>query len=116
MKRSLTALALLTFCSLSLISCKEKNVVSASAIPAERMDCVELGKEARPAIPPEYVIDWSRVTTVPEARAEFQHFVGSVRIRERTVAGYVLRLEGQVFACANDAAWLREVQTKTVAK
>ncbi|APZ81836.1 hypothetical protein vBEliSR6L_71 [Erythrobacter phage vB_EliS_R6L] len=77
------------------------------------MDCRELaGDEARPTIPPEYEIDWSRVTTVGEARAEHQAFVTRLRERERPVALYVVRLEGRVFACADDAEWLRDYSAR----
>ena len=40
-------------------------------------------------------------------------FVGTVRSREGRVAGYILDLEGNLFACSNDATWLREWQKAT---
>lgn len=114
MKHLKRAAVLLTSCFL-LTACEPKRVVTALPIPPERMDCAAAGK--RPAIPPEYAIDWRRVEsalTVPDAvkaaRSEVQQFVGSVRTREGTVAGYVLSIEGQLFACSNDATWLREWQ------
>lgn len=76
-------------------------------IPAERMDCVVLADQ-RPTIPPEYVIDWTRVTTVAQARAEHEAFVTRLRQRETPVALYVVELEGELWACADDDAWLRD--------
>lgn len=103
----------MSFSALLISACEPKRVVTALPIPPERMDCAAAGK--RPAIPQEYAIDWRRVEsalTVPDAvsaaRAEVQQFVGSVRTREGTVAGYVLSIEGQLFACSSDAQWLRE--------
>jgi arginine deiminase len=71
------------------------------------MDCVEL-EDGRPTIPAEYQIDWSGVSTVERARTEHQAFVDRLRQRERVSAGYIVTLEGRVFACADDAAWLRQ--------
>lgn len=94
---------------LLLAGCGEpKRVVTALPIPPERMDCVKTSK--RPTLPPEYVIDWSRVSTVEQARAEHGKFVASIRAREGRVAGYILEVEGELFACSNDAAWLRDWQ------
>lgn len=108
MKPKLLAVALST-CCLAVSACTEKRVQVPIPIPADRMDCVALsGDDARPTIPPEYVIDWSRVTTVQQARTEHDAFVTRLRERERPVALYVVRLEGRVFACADDAAWLRD--------
>lgn len=111
--RSLISAALL---ALAIAACGEpKRIAVAIPIPAERMDCTAAG--TRPTIPPEYAIDWQRVgqaLTVPDAvkaaRSEVAQFVGSVRTREGTVAGYVISIEGQLFACSNDAQWLREWQ------
>ncbi len=108
MKRRLLVLALST-CCLAVSACTEKRVQVPIPIPADRMDCTELtGDQARPKIPAEYDIDWSRVTTVDQARAEHEAFVTRLRERERPVALYVVRLEGRVFACADDATWLRD--------
>ncbi|MBO9624183.1 MAG: hypothetical protein J7500_15855 [Sphingomonas sp.] len=63
-------------------------------------------------MPKEYAIDWSKVTTVAQARAEHMKFVASVRSREGVVSGYILRIEGQLFACSNNAAWLRDFYGK----
>lgn len=70
------------------------------------MDCVAAGD--RPAIPAEYVIDWSKVLTVPQARAEHETFVRSVRDREGVTVGYIVDIEGKLFACSSDAEWLRD--------
>lgn len=94
--------------ALSACTPEPKRIVEAIPIPPERMDCQPAG--TRPSIPPEYVIDWTRVTSVPLARAEHDKYVGSVRTREGVVAGYVLEIEGKLFACSNDAAWLRDWQ------
>lgn len=110
-------IALMAACvSLPLISgCETKRIATAIPIPPDRMDCVEAGD--RPAIPPEYKIDWARVEQAPDvitaarnARSEVAQFIGSVRTREGTVAGYVLMIEQHLFACSNDAQWLREWQ------
>lgn len=94
---------------LAVAACAEpKRIVEAIPIPAERMDCVAAG--TRPAIPPEYKIEWANVSNVLQARQEYNQYVASVRAREGMVAGYVLDLEGKLFLCANDAAWLREWQ------
>lgn len=96
------ALAVLSACA------DPKRIVEATPIPAERMDCV--AADTRPAIPPEHKIEWANVSNVLQARQEYNQYVASVRAREGMVAGYVLELEGKLFLCANDAAWLREWQ------
>lgn len=113
MQRRLKAPALLMcFLALSGASC-EKRVATAIPIPPERTDCAVLsGDEGRPVIPPEYVIDWTRVATVQQARAEHDAFVTRLRAREMPVTLYIVRLEGQVFACADDAAWIRDYQSR----
>lgn len=105
------ALALLT-CSLALTAAScEKRVVTSLPIPAERMDCVYV--QDRPTIPAEYKIDWQRVTTVAQAKGEHDRFVASIRTREGIVAGYLVKIEGRIFACASDAQWLREWNAAT---
>lgn len=104
--RSLISAALL---ALTVAACAEpKRIVEAIPIPAERMDCVAAG--TRPAIPQEHKIIWENVSNVLQARQEYNQYVASVRAREGMVAGYVLSLEGKLFACSNDAQWLREWQ------
>lgn len=104
------ALALWTCCSaaIALSACEPKRVVTNLAPPAERIDCTFAGAEARPEIPPEHTIDWSRVTTVPQAKAETDAYVRSVRTREGIIAGYIVELEGRLFACSSDDQWLRD--------
>lgn len=93
-------------CSLSITACGPDRVVAPIKPPPERLACQAAGD--RPAVPPEHVIDWSKVGTVAQAREEHGRFVASVRSREGVVAGYIVRIEGDLFACSNNAAWLRE--------
>lgn len=104
------ALALSMCClGLAVSACEPKRIQVPIPIPAERMDCETLGGVAgRPDIPAEYVIDWSRVTTVGQARAEHDAFVTRLREREGPVALYIVEVEGALWACADDAQWLRE--------
>lgn len=103
MKRLLLVPALLTLC---LAGCETTRVAVPVKPPAERLDCREIS--GRPAIPPEYVIDWARVTSVPQAQTEHNAFVRSVRTREGITVGHIVAIEGRLFACASDAAWLRD--------
>jgi hypothetical protein len=105
MKPLLQAGALLTLCSL-LGACETTRIAVPVEIPEDRVDCRAAGD--RPAIPPEHVIDWSRVTTVPQARAEHDAYVRSVRTREGVTVGWIVQIEGQLWACSNDDQWLRE--------
>lgn len=106
-----TAALLLTSC-LALSACEPKRVVTALPIPPERMDCQDATGQ-RPKLSPEFVIDWSKIATVDEAHAAHDNFVLVLRGRERTIANYVLTLEGKLFQCANDAAWIREWNAET---
>ena len=70
-------------------------------------------------MPAEYAVDWTAAMAAPSvpvavdrARMEHMRFVASVRSREGVVAGYILRIEGQLFACSNNAAWLRDFFAK----
>lgn len=105
MKPSLKAAVLLMLCS-PLASCGPTAVLAPLKPDADRMDCVPAGK--RPALPAEYVIDWSRVTTVPQARTEHESFVRVIRSREGVVVGHLVEVESKLWACSNDAAWLRD--------
>lgn len=105
MKPSLKAVALSTPFFL-LASCAPTAVLAPLKPPPERMDCVAAG--ARPAIPAEYVIDWTKVTTVPQARAEHDSYVRVIRSREGVVVGHLVDVEGKLFACSTDAEWLRD--------
>jgi hypothetical protein len=101
------AVALSTLCSLA--ACETVRV----AVPLRpdldnptRLICEAV--PARPAIPAEYVIDWSRVTTVTQARAEHDAYVRSVRSRENIVVAHIVTLEGRLFVCSNNAQWWRD--------
>lgn len=94
-------------CSLLATACDPTQRIAVPIKPpAERLVCVAAGD--RPAIPAEYAIDWSKVATVDQAQAEHAKYVASVRSREGVIAGYIMRIEGQLFACSNNAAWLRD--------
>lgn len=102
------ALALSMLSSALLTSaCEPKRIVTALPIPPERTDC-QAATGKRPTLPPEYKIDWSKVATVGQAKAAHDNFVNVIRGREGIVANYVLQIEGDLFQCANDAAWVRE--------
>lgn len=104
-----TGPALSTLCFLSLLAtgCNRPEVAAVPIKPpVERLQCIAAGD--RPAVPSEYAIDWSKVATVDQAKAEHFKFVASVRTREGVIVGHILRIEGQLFACSNNAAWLRD--------
>lgn len=114
------ALRPLMCCSALILasSCGEKRTVTSIPILPDRMDCVKASK--RPTLPPEYRIDWGRVAAAPDvstavalAKDEVAKFVATIRTREGRVAGYILEVEGELFACSNDAAWLRDWQKGT---
>lgn len=70
---------------------------------------------ARPTVPAEYVIDWSKVevpgdsrATLLRAQAETGKLIASIRSREGVLVGYILRIEGQLFTCSTNAGWLRD--------
>jgi hypothetical protein len=120
MKRMQRAAALLT-CSLALTagSCPPKRVVTALPIPAERMVCAP-ADATRPTVPAEYTLNWNPALSAPNvkeavARALIEHgrYVASVRAREGVVAGYVVSLEGKLFVCSNNMAWIRDFQAGT---
>lgn len=72
----------------------------------DRFICEPAG--ARPIIPPEYQIDWSRVTTIAQAKGEHEAYVRSIRSRENIVAGYIVTIEGLNFTCFNNMQWQRD--------
>lgn len=105
MKRLLLASLLLTLCS----ACAPQRV----AVPIRpdkenraRLICEAQGE--RPTLPAEYVVDWSKVQTVAQARAEHETYVRSVRTREGVIVGYVVTVEGKLFVCSNNAQWWRD--------
>lgn len=99
------AIALSTFC---LAACESTRVAVPLKPPADRMDCVAVTPADRPRIPPEYVIDWSKVTTVDQARSEVDALIRSIRTREGVTVGWIVDVEGRLFACSSDDAWLRD--------
>lgn len=106
--RMLTALLLLTQFSVS--ACETTKYAAEALRPdktnPERFIC-ELGG-TRPKLPPEYVIDWSKVTTIPQAKAEHEKFVATIRSRENVTVGYILHIEGKLFVCFNNVAWMKD--------
>lgn len=108
MRHNAKALALSTLC-LAVSACGgTKRIAEALPTPPERLICERTG--ARPAIPPEHLIDWNQVKTVPAAKIEHEKYVATVRTREGIVAGYVLKLEGVNFTCWNNVQWRREYE------
>ncbi len=101
----------LTCVALLLTACEPKRIVTNLAPPQERLQCAPAGE--RPTIPPEYQIAWDRVLSVPQARAEHDAHIRSVRAREGVIALYIVQTEGRLFACSNNAAWLREFYAAT---
>lgn len=101
------ALPLMCFSALTAGSC-EKRVVTSIPIPPERMDCAKVSK--RPKLPPELTIDWTQISSVLAAQEAHKAYVARIRTREGIVTGYILEVEGELFACSNDAAWLRDWQ------
>lgn len=107
--RSAMAPALLMLC-LAVSAC-ETTKRSVEALRPDKTNPDRFVCEAaatRPQLPAEYRIDWSTVTTVPQARAEHEKFVGTLRTREGLVAGYILDLEGKQFLCFNNMQWQRD--------
>lgn len=102
--RSALAIALLTACSLAIASC-DKPRIETPKPPASKLVCEPL--PARPALPAEYKIDWSKVNTVDEARAEHERFVATLRDREGRVAGYIVSIEGAWFSCSSNLSFVR---------
>lgn len=94
--------------SLLLAGCGTTRVLAPVKPPADRMDCQAVDAKDRPALPREYVIDWSKVFTVPQARTEHETYVRSIRDREGVTVGYIVDLEGRLFLCSSDDEWLRD--------
>lgn len=100
------------FSAAALASCGEpKRIVTNLAPPSERLQCAPAGD--RPVIAPEYRINWESVSTVAQARSEHERYVASVRTREGVIAGYIVEVEGKLFACSNNAKWLRDWYAST---
>jgi hypothetical protein len=104
---------MLCFLPLLGTACKHPEVEAVAVKPPlDKMACEAAG--ARPAVPMEYAIDWSKVevpgnsrATLLNAQGEVVKLVASIRSREGIVTGYILRIEGSLFVCSNNAAWLR---------
>jgi hypothetical protein len=105
-----TVLVLSTLC-LAVSACETtKRVAEAIPTPANRLVCE--APATRPKVPPEYVIDWAHVATVPQAKAEHQRYVASIRTREGVVAAYVLQIEGELFVCFTNMQWRRDFESR----
>lgn len=107
MQRMKTALLLSTL-SLAVSACGEQRIVESIPTPAERLICELAG--TRPTLTPEKAIDWSQIRTVDAAKLAHESFVKELRVRENVVAGYILKLEGNLFVCFNNMQWRREFE------
>ena len=102
-----TARALLMPCFLLLATaCGKERIVTPIKPPADKLVCEAAGQ--RPALPAEHVIDWSAVQSVDQAKAEHLKYVASIRSREGVVVAHIVRIEGKLFTCSSNAAWLRD--------
>jgi hypothetical protein len=99
---------------LAISGCATKRSVDFLATPADRLVCEAAGP--RPTIPPEYQIDWSKVATVAQARAEHDKYVAVIHTREGIVAAYVLQVEGKLFVCSNNMHWRRDFEAELAKK
>ena len=106
MKLKLLAVALSMSCLAT--ACSKDRIATALPTPPERLICEAAGD--RPVIPPEYVIDWSKVMTVPQARVEHDAYVRSIRSREGVIVAYLMTIEGKLFVCSNNAQWRRDYE------
>lgn len=117
MKRNVLAVALLTSClAVGTSACKEQIKRTADFIPTppERLICERTG--TRPVVPPEHKIDWTKIKTVAAAKLEHDQFIKVLRTREGAVAGYIVRLEGQLFTCWNNMQWRRDFEADLKAR
>jgi predicted secreted Zn-dependent protease len=99
---SILSLALLSACATTKLAVPLRPDIE----HPDRFICEAAG--ARPNIPPEYVIDWSAVHNVPQAKAEHDKFVATIRSRENVIGGYIVAVEGNLFVCSNNMQWLRD--------
>ncbi len=90
------------------MGCSPKRIAEAIPTPPERLVCETAG--SRPAIPAEHRIDWGTVTTVPQARAEHDAYVRSIRSREGVITGYLVSVEGKLFTCWVNTQWRRDFE------
>lgn len=115
MKRLITTLILST-CCFSLAACettRAKGAVRPDLENPARLVCVDAERDARGAIiRPDrgepYVIDWSAVETVEDARVEHRRYVERERERNLVVTLYVVEIEGKLTLCADNAQWWRD--------
>ena len=63
-------------------------------------------------LPAAYVIDWTKVQTVDQARGEHDAYVHSINARTGVVAAHIVELEGRLFVCSNNAQWWRDYWSK----
>lgn len=113
MKLLKKALILSTCCSL-LASCQtvqQTEPLRPDLDNPARMVC-EGKDEKRPAIPPTYVIDWSKVETVKGAREEHEAYVRSIVDRNKAITAYIIEIEGRLFVCSNNMQWWRDYWRK----
>lgn len=99
--RLMLAAVLLTLCS----GCVKERIAVPLRPDLEHPERLVCEAASRPSIPTEYVIDWTKVTTVREARLEHDAYVRSVRTREGQVAAYIVEVEGKLFACSSNLKW-----------
>ena len=104
-------------CCLVLPGCDKQRVATAIKPPPERLICEAAGE--RPTIPAEYQIDWQTVASAPtvpiaveRAKVEVGKLMATIRDREGVVAGYIVRIEGKLFVCSDNAAWMRDFYGK----
>lgn len=101
-------LCLLAVASMLVAGCETKRVVEHLPTPPSRLVCEPAG--TRPAVPPEYAIDWSQVRSIAQAKAEHEKFIAVLRTREGIVAGYILNLEGKLAICRINMQWRRDYE------
>ena len=107
--RRQTAVLLLTFFSATALSaCAKERIAQALPTPADKLVCDAAG--TRPSIPPEYAIDWAKVTTVAQATAEHDKYVAAIRTREGVIAAYIMSIEGKLFVCSNNMQWRKDFE------
>ncbi|QDP55247.1 MAG: hypothetical protein Tp170SUR191951_85 [Prokaryotic dsDNA virus sp.] len=105
--RQLKMVLALSMCCLAVSACGPERIQVPIPIDADRVDCAVI-IDQRPTIKSEYSINWDAITTVPQAMAEFAKYVKRQREREGPVSDYIVEVEGALWACAEDDAWLRD--------
>lgn len=109
MKHTGTIAALLTSCFL-LSSCGVDKSIQPVPIPEDKMVCEALGLNDRPKIPRWEELDWTKITTLDEARERHEVFVATVLKRESIISGYITRVEGRTFLCSTNMGWIRRTR------